>query len=522
MIASFLGGAALFGAEPDNSADSKTSSIRKRIHKRISEQADNSEGRYYRDKLKEGAYQTAGDLGRTRAGLSFERKRDEEARRLAAKGAISLDDLLAFSLEFNDQVLAARAGLRAVQGEKLVQWSRFLPHVSFLYNRMLLDSGFTGTSNDALNRSIKVTEKFMEFGRESDSTLLFRESQRKALFAYEEVVGGMLVNVRFRYFTILLWQEQIKERRVLLAEYKDRYGKMQEQEKVRRVLEVDVLTSRLNVLHEEARINSLEKELYRQKLELQHAAGFPVGTLEYTLKSEAPSSVPGMEKCVDLALRRSTAVAEARAAQDEQQRVANRSFWELGPALSMGWNWKKEANTAGVSLVREKGTYNLKGFAEKFLKGPDSLFASVDPFYAVNSDGWRFNVAAEVPLFQGFGAFGKIKKERSLLARTTFELRRTVDSVELNVRKAYQNMLEQEKGLEILKETAEISHARLKIQETLKELGKISDNELETFRNRFFDDQSEYYNAEINWISACEELRFAMRWFETDTTTESR
>jgi outer membrane protein TolC len=290
---------------------------------------------------------------------------------------------------------------------------------------------------------------------------------------------------------------------------------MQALEAVRRVLEVDVLTSRLNVLHEEARINSLEKELYRQKVDMQKTAGFPVAFMGYTLKGEITPVRLDMERCVDVALRRSTAVARARAEQDEQERVNN--WWEYGPSLNLGLKYMKDKNTAGVSMDRDNGTYNVTGFAEQSLKGPDSVFYPGDPYFSLGQQGWRLDIAAEFPIFQGLAAFGKQKRERSLLQRSSFLLRQSMDSVELSVRKAYQNMLEQEKGLEILKETASISHERLKIQESLKDMGKITDNELETFRNRFFDDQSEYYNAEAGWIATQEELRYQMRWFEPDT-----
>lgn len=492
-------------------------SVEKVIRRQVADQSSYKEGGYYHSLLKENAFQDSVDLAKARKSLSFERKRDAEAAKLAGQGPITLDKLLSFGLEFNDQVLADRAGLRAVNGERLMVFSRFLPHVSYLYRGVQSDSGFTGKTDRTEGHALRITQDFLEFGRESDTSFNFRQARRSALFAYEETVGKVLKNIRIRFFAILLWQEQIKERQLLLKEYRERYGRMQELEKVRRVLEADVLTSRLNVLHEEARINSLQKELFRQKLDLQKWAGFPVVPLEFTLQGALEPVKLDMEECVNLALRRSTAVAEARARKSDQQRISNRAWWEHGPDVNIEFKWKKKDNAAGVVLDRNQGTYKLQGFGERFLRGPDTLLAPSDPFYSANNPGWRFDATAEFPLFQGFGAVGKQKREWALLDYTTFDLRRVVDSVELVVRNTYQTMLELEQALEILKETASISQERLKIQESLKELGKITDNELETFRNRFFDDQSEYYNGEIGWIEAQEELRFVMRWFEVET-----
>ena len=73
---------------------------------------------------------------------------------------------------------------------------------------------------------------------------------------------------------------------------------------------------------------------------------------------------------------------------------------------------------------------------------------------------------------------------------------------------------EEERAAEILRETVEISKKRLQINERLKELGQISDDALETFRNRFFSDQDRYFEKQLNLIEARERLRTAMRYFE--------
>jgi outer membrane protein TolC len=495
--------------------------IRKNIAKKINEQAGNAEGGHYWDLLKKNEYQGSADLEKSRDRLPFERRREEAAADLIKKGPLILAELLAFSLEFNDRVLAARAGLRAVQGENLVNLSRFLPHVSYLFRRQTVDSAFA-RKNNAENQSIRVSQKLLELGYEPDSSLLFRESQRSALFGYEETVGRVLQGIRSKFFTILLWQEQISERQALLSEYKSRYENMRELEKVRRVLEVDVLTSRLNMLHEEARINALEKELYRQKMELAEAVGFPVSLTDYSLKGDFIPMTLDMESCVVTALRRSTALAQARAQADEQRRLNNRTWWEWGPGLSLALKWRKDKNGAGLSVERDQGTYNVVGFGEQYFKGPDTAILTGNEILASGGQGWYFDVSAELPLFQGLRAWGKHKQAKALLEQSTFSVRMVVDSVELSVRRAYQYMLEQQKELAILKETAEISRERLTIQEKLKELGKITDNELETFRNRFFDDQTAYYNSEVALIETQEELRFQMRWFEPDAAGEKR
>ena len=64
--------------------------------------------------------------------------------------------------------------------------------------------------------------------------------------------------------------------------------------------------------------------------------------------------------------------------------------------------------------------------------------------------------------------------------------------------------------LELLSQKSNVDSVRM----YLKEIGKISDNELETFRNQFFADQNAYYDKEIALVVAQEALRSAICWFD--------
>jgi outer membrane protein TolC len=502
-------------SESAGSNEKETKPINKTIQKKINDQTKKKDGKEHWEYHKESIYQGKDDILKSRKPLKREKKREKEAEKLIGAGPISLEDVLLFCLEFNDRIQAKRATMASTQGEKLINLSRFLPHVNFNIDQQAIDTGSTG-KQESLNQSFMVTQKLLEFGKESDTSVTLRKSQREALFGYEKEISRVLSNVRIKFFTILLRQQQIKERESLLEEYNKRYTKMRELEKVRRVLEVDVLTSRLNVLHEEARINALKRDLLRQKMDLMNLMGFPVHNTEFQLKGEITPFEVALDSCVDIALRRSTVIAEARAEFYEQRRVARRTWWEHGPDIELQVKWQEDQNAAGISMDRENGTYGVSAFAEKFLNGPEADLWGYGEIMGPNQGGWYLDLKASLPVFQGLFALGKHKKERAILRQTFYSLRAAADSVELKVRKAYQEMLEVQKELEILKETATISHERLKIQEKLKEIGKISDNELETFRRQFFMDQNAYYGKETELIHSQERLRHEMRWFKTD------
>ncbi len=171
-------------------------------------------------------------------------------------------------------------------------------------------------------------------------------------------------------------------------------------------------------------------------------------------------------------------------------------------------------STASRSEWRRWTSFALSAFGEQHLQETVGLFDTGEGMFDTLDAGWSATVKLEIPLFDGFKRRGELAREKARLVQSLHTLRDAVDSVEADIRKVYQTMLERRKELEILKETVAISKERLRVQERLKELGKITDNELETFRNRFFADQDVFFRRQISLMEAQELLRQAMRFFE--------
>ena len=86
--------------------------------------------------------------------------------------------------------------------------------------------------------------------------------------------------------------------------------------------------------------------------------------------------------------------------------------------------------------------------------------------------------------------------------------------VEIRVRQSYRLLVEQKKRVELEQERVGIAKERLRIKEQLKEMGKITDDELETFRTQFFNSQDSLFREQESLIEGQEDLRAAMRYFE--------
>ncbi|MHC5055180.1 MAG: TolC family protein [Planctomycetota bacterium] len=467
------------------------------------------------DPLSSGAgdYQRDEDMRRFRDESRAVRGQRARAMELFKEGPAVLSKWLAFALELNDSVRSAREAILAEQADGVAVRARLSPRLSYTLSTEEVHEDGSPDAH-ALDHYLRLSQTLFEFGRENPADVAVREAERDALFAYEDTVRWVLSNVRKKFFTILLRQQQIAERRKLLEKFKERHDKMVRLEKEQRVLHVDVLTARLNVLNEEARINSLENELLRQRIDLLHLVGLPVSMTDVAVLDELEDFTLELDDIIAIGLRRSTTIAEARAGLDEQRRVVRELAWRHAPALVARAGKRTESGAAGVELANTDGTFAVSAFGEKHLQDEAASFSTGYGLLDTHGEGWSAELALTVPILDGRERRGELLREQGELRQAVHALRQAIDSAEADVRKAYQTMLERRKELDILRETVRISYARLGVQDRLKELGRITDNELETFRNRFFADQDAFFRGQISLMEAQEDLRHTVRFFE--------
>jgi len=521
-FACLSGGCYMYRPGHGNLLDRGPEPVQKLVEAKLAEQRSEKTGRQRWEAFRSNTYQSQGDIVRDREQIGRERRREREAQKLIDAGPLCLADCLAFALEFNDQVQAKRSAIEAVGGDELIVRSRFLPEVFYNLEQEDKEKKALADRTHRRDQGFRLSQTVLEFGKDSAEDVVLRESQRTALFEYEDTAGEVLSDVRLKFFTVLLRAQQLKERYELLREFEAQYKRISKRYEKKQVVEVDVLTARLNMLNEEARINSLKKEILRQKIDLLHRVGFPVGVTGFELAGELEWLDLALAETVDLALTRSTAIAQARAVVAEQRRTARQVLWEYGPDMKLQAGWKDDRNAAGVELKGEDGFNELSAFAEQYVRPPRDGFLADQDVLAEDEEGWFLGLNLALPIFQGFERRGRYARETALLEEARHVLRDTIDRAELDVYKGYQTMLERREELRILAETVAISKKRLKAKERLNELDRISDDELETFRERFFRDQDAYFGQQIAHVAAQERLRFRMRYFEPMPTNKGK
>ncbi|UCG59662.1 MAG: hypothetical protein JSU70_09110, partial [Phycisphaerales bacterium] len=86
----------------------------------------------------------------------------------------------------------------------------------------------------------------------------------------------------------------------------------------------------------------------------------------------------------------------------------------------------------------------------------------------------------------------------------------------------YKLLSEQEFQVKLEQENVSIERERFSIKEKLRDVGKITDDELETFRRSFFTAQDNLFRQQEVMIERQEDLRLAIRYFSPDLTVADK
>lgn len=445
------------------------------------------------------------------------------AREMKDKRTLTLDECLQSAFANSNQIEQARQEILAVGGSELIANSRFLPTIDLIYQyEHFRNFGSANAVDIASTILAQITQTILEYGKDNPLDISLRAEQRTALFNYEDQVANILSQVRRAFFFIKLKEQQVATRQQLLEDFKKRHEiKQQRMDAGNLSVKIEVLTAQLNVLEEQSRINTLERQKFNRKMDLLRLIGLPVGADAVQFDDRMDNfglDSFDMDRMVELALAQSSGVAFAEALVDEGQRVLDQLRYEYTPDLRFTAGYQDENGKIGVDLTNSDETWalDLTGQPQDFDNDEEQTLGLFETGTTLaGPDPGRFaGVQVRVPLFEGKARQGRRIRERARLDRLKAALADKKDMIELAVRQRYKILMEQKFQVQLAQENVNIERERFSIKEKLRDVGKITDDELETFRNRFFDAQDDLFDQQEKMIERQEELRLAVRYFK--------
>jgi len=405
-------------------------------------------------------------------------------------------------------------------GDQIITRSRLFPQLEYIvgYTKGKEDTAITGlgrgTEYDDAQSRLRLSQRILEYGKDSPAEVELRASQRAALYNFESTVRHVLAQVRQNFYVILLREEQIAKRRELLEEFKkDRDKKKIRLEKKEPNIEPsDVLQAETNVLTEERSMDTLLSQQATLKMALLQLMGEPIGQ-NIQLVGAQDETVYDEAECVRIALQDSIEVARLQEELDEQKRVVRQIAWEFAPDLSLQTGFSNRGEDVALDLSNTRDTWALDVTGERlFVPGEQREQQYVER----EDEDFFLNMEMRLPILTGFARVGEIKRERDRLKQAEARLERAKELAELNVRRSYEALLDRASNVRFNVRQVEISRRLFDIQNELREQlpSRVPEFQFEQFRNRYFNDQDRLFEVEASFIVGREALREAMGHFE--------
>jgi outer membrane protein TolC len=450
--------------------------------------------------------------------------RSVSPRQMKEKRTLTLEECLRLAFTSNNEVKQARQDILAVGGIKLIKNSRFLPTIELISQyEHFRNFGSGNVTDDAHNISATIRQRILEFGKDNPLDLDLRGEQRSALFTYENQIAEIFSEVRRAFFFVKLKEQQIATRQKLFDQFERQYEiKQQRMDANNLSTKIEVLTARSNMLNEEITINALKRQRFNRKMDLLRAIGLPVGADQVEFEGQMDRfglDDFDMDGMILLALAQSSDVALAEALLAEQQRMLDQLRFEYAPDMRFSGGYQTEDGKVGADLINNDDTWGLDISGQPKLPGlkernTQSLLFGDQVSLSGPDPGWFAGIQLRIPIIEGRAREGRRIEARAILAGLKAALEDRKDLIELNVRQRYKLLTEQEFQVRLAEIDVNVENERFLIQTELRDVGRIDDDQLETFRRLFFNTQNTLLGQQEELIRRQEDLRFAIRYFK--------
>ncbi|OAM87963.1 TolC family protein [Termitidicoccus mucosus] len=367
---------------------------------------------------------------------------------------LDLETALRFALEHNFQILQARERIREQEGLIVEIKAQVLPQAvvgagyGITDKTLTVDSGSApGSPKDKHNWQVELTVSQLLYSGGGVSAALSaqKSSRESSLLGLESVINDALLEVRTRFYDVLLAREQIKvqEQNIQLLEEERTIAKNR--------FEAGASSS-FEVLRAEVAIANAQPDLIRARNGYRTAIDHLRQSLGYanpgvTDPGRTPEFVGDLAAISRVTYELQAALDAARSNRPElKQLLVLEEAYEAGVKAARA-GYQPEVSLVGGYTYRKDNRSRPNGFG-------DSL------------DGWNIGVQANWPVFDGRATAGRVAQARSQYAQARLRTADTTLAVEVEVRQAYSS----------LQEAAELVDAARKVIEQAEEALRLADS----------------------------------------------
>lgn len=378
----------------------------------------------------------------------------------AVPEALDLPYALGFALDNNFAIRQAKERIRQQEGIVLEVAARSIPNLAFNSSYTSNGRGLT----QSFSPTVPVNLRSWSLGLTATQTLFAgggvragmagaASARSAALFELQAVVNDVLLEVRTRFYTVLVNRERIKVQEQNIELLQRQLKDVKNRYEAGTVSNFEVLRAEVTLANAQPPLISARNSHRLAIEELRQSLGFT--THEPATLRKIPEFVGTLDYAplpIDLA----SAVASARAQRPELQRLA-----QLVDARSQDARRQRAGYLPTINL---SGGYLLRNAPYAFT--PAGLRVGTNRFDDALGD-WTFGLQGSWAIFDGRATTGRLRQARSALAQASLSLTQAQLAIDVEVRRAclqYQEATElaeaSKKVVEQAEEAVRLANAR--------------------------------------------------------------
>lgn len=426
-------------------------------------------------------------------------------------GVLEIETCLALARAHNETLLSARQRVEEIDYDRWVVRSRFFPQVDLETRYNMPDLRHIDSEAFRDEAILHARQRVLEFGADVPEEVAYRSRMRSARLDYERQTRRVLSQVRRNFYLTIVKGQQIENRREVLDNVREKLRRIRVKYERGVAKEFDLLTAQLDSLEQEAQISVLLGQKARLTFDLLRLMGRGM-VQDVTLVGEVEDFEMRLEDAVAMALSRDVEIERLGEEVAETSRAFHETRLDYLPDIGIKVGMESGDKVLGFDLTRSQRTWRLDASSDVLLLRTGDL--PLDSRFITRDTNKFALLHFSMPILSGFSRYGQTGAARARLYQVQASFRDRREQVERDVRQHYQTLQDRILQREINTRRLQMDSRRLEIQERLRDLGQVTDNQVETFRDLFFAGQERLFQSQDGYINALENLREVMGYFE--------
>ncbi len=359
---------------------------------------------------------------------------------------------------------------------------------------------------------LTAQQELVRYGATPAARFAAQHQEQAAKARYRQTIITVDSQVRQAYYRLLLTRDEIASRDELLAYFRAKMERVQTRLDAGLARPVELYEAELEVLEEQARINTLQRALRALRLQLFTEIGLvgqrSLRAIEVVgppyehlaLLNPAEADLPAL---IEEARANRPDLAELDWQINAQHGQARRVFWQWLPHVGLQLTKDFQDSDVGVQWRGDGQTWKVVGSGRRSL-ARHGLAPALDA-----GEGWRVNAQVSLPLFQGGQRLARRAKEQARLHQLRQDRTETRHWIELEVVEAFYELQSRRENTQLLRRRADVARQRLDTVEELFEnaMGNLNFDHIRRQREAVNLAEQRYFAERLTYILAAEKLR---------------